>query len=89
MNNRHRLSNDIEKKVKRMKKADKDRPTLFGQTIFLGTLGLVFILPIIAGAYLGRWIDSRLAGYSIRWTLSLIFLGLIIGGVNAYLMFRE
>ena len=89
MNDRQRLSSDIEKKVERMKKADKDRPTLFGQTIFLGTLGLVFVLPIIAGAYLGRWIDGKMAGYSIRWTLSLIILGIIIGGVNVYLMFRE
>jgi ATP synthase protein I len=47
------------------------------------------VLPVVAGAYLGRWLDSLLAGYSIRWTLSMIFLGVIIGAVNVYLFIRE
>jgi ATP synthase protein I len=89
MTYRRRLSDDVERQVKRMKKADKERPTLFAQTIFLGTLGLVFVLPVIAGAYLGRWLDGLVAGYSVRWTLSLLFLGIIVGAINVYLMMRE
>lgn len=89
MTYRKRLSDDVERQVKRMKKAEKERPTLFAQTIFLGTLGLVFVLPVIAGAYLGRWLDSLVAGYSVRWTLSLLFLGIIVGAINVYLMMRE
>jgi ATP synthase protein I len=89
MTYRRRLSDDVERQVKRMKKAEKERPTLFAQTIFLGTLGLVFVLPVIAGAYLGRWLDSLVVGYSVRWTLSLLFLGIIVGGINVYLMMRE
>jgi len=72
-----------------MKKAERERATLMSQTIFIGTLGLVFVLPVVAGAYLGRWLDSLLAGYSIRWTVSLILLGVIIGMINVYLMIRE
>ncbi len=30
-----------------------------------------------------------LAGYSMRWTLSLIFLGLVVGGINVWLMIRD
>ncbi|WP_136805214.1 AtpZ/AtpI family protein [Desulfosediminicola flagellatus] len=89
MNDRKRLSKDVERQVKRMKKADKERHTVLAQTIFLGTLGLVFVLPVVAGAYLGRWLDGMVRGYSIRWTLSLLFLGVIAGGFNAYLMIRE
>lgn len=89
MTYRKRLSDDVERQVKRMKKAEKERPTLFAQTIFLGTLGLVFVLPVIAGVYLGRWLDSLVAGYSMRWTLSLLFLGIIVGAINVYLMMRE
>lgn len=89
MTERKKLSEDVEKQVKRMKKAEKDRGTVLAQTIFLGTLGLVFVLPIVAGAYLGRWIDSGIDGYSMRWTLSLVFLGLIVGGMNVYLLIRE
>lgn len=89
MNDRRQLSNDIERQVKRKKKAEKERPTLLAQTIFLGTLGLVFVLPVVAGAYLGRWLDGMLAGYSVRWTLSLLFLGVVVGATNVYLMIRE
>jgi ATP synthase protein I len=72
-----------------MQQADRDRPTLLAQTAVIGTLGLLFVLPVVAGAYLGRWLDSLAAGYSIRWTLSMIFLGVIIGAINVYFFIRE
>ena len=72
-----------------MRQAERDRLTLLAQTAYIGILGLLFVLPVVAGAYLGRWLDSLLAGYSIRWTLSMIFLGVIIGAVNVYLFIRE
>lgn len=84
---------DLKKRVdlqsKRIKDAEEQRPSLFSQTVFIGTLGLLFVLPLVGGAYLGQWLDSLAAGYSIRWTMSLIFLGLICGGVNVYLFIRE
>lgn len=89
MNEHQRLRDDVERQVRRMKKAERERPTLLAQTVFLGTLGLVFVLPVVAGAYLGRWIDDMLAGYSMRWTLSMMFLGVVIGAVNVYLLVRE
>lgn len=89
MNDRDRLRSDVERQVKRMKRAEKERHTLMAQTVFLGTLGLVFVLPVIAGAYLGSWIDGMLEGYSMRWTLSLMFLGIVIGAFNVYLLVRE
>lgn len=89
MNDRKQLQDDVEQQIKRMKKAEKERPTVLAQTIFLGTLGLVFVLPVVAGAYLGRWLDSMAAGYSMRWTLSLLFVGVIVGGVNVYLLIRD
>jgi ATP synthase protein I len=52
-------------------------------------LGLLFVLPVIGGAYLGRWIDGLLEGYSVRWTLSMIFLGVVMGAINVYLFIRE
>jgi len=30
-----------------------------------------------------------LEGYSMRWTLSLIFLGIVIGAINVYYFVRE
>jgi ATP synthase protein I len=84
-----RLHNQVEQQAKRLQRAERERPTLLAQTVYLGTLGLVFVLPVIVGAYLGVWLDDQLTGYSLRWTLSLIFLGLVVGAVNVWLMIRE
>ena len=84
MDNGERLRHNIEKQAKRMVQAEKDRPTLLAQTVFLGTLALMFVLPVVAGAYLGHWIDSQLSGYSYRWTVSLLVTGLFVGGINVY-----
>jgi len=87
--NHERLREQIDAQVRRMDKAQRERATLLSQTVYIGVLGLVFVLPLIGGAYLGRWLDSLVAGYSIRWTLSMIFLGLVVGAVNVYLLVRE
>ena len=83
------LRERVIRQARRMKQAEHDRRTLLAQTIYIGTLGLVFVLPVVGGAYLGRWLDSLVAGYSMRWTLSLIFLGVVVGGFNVYLLIRE
>ena len=83
------LRKQLERQAERMKKAERDRPTLFGQTVYIGTLGLMFVLPVIAGAYLGKWLDTLVAGYSIRWTVSLILVGVFVGGMNVYLYIKE
>jgi ATP synthase protein I len=83
------LRRAVEQQAKRMQKAEHERPTLIGQTVFLGTLGLLFVLPVVGGAYLGTWLDSLVSGYSTRWTVSLILLGVFVGGLNVYLFVRE
>ena len=83
------LAKRVEQQAQRMKRAERERPTVLAQTVYLGSLGLMFILPVVAGAYLGHWLDGKLAGYSMRWTLSLLFLGIVIGGFNAYWLIRS
>ncbi len=87
--NDERLRKAVEQQVKRMKRADRERSSLLAQSVYLGTLALLFLLPVIAGAYLGNWLDNMAEGYSTRWTLGLIMLGLIIGAVNVYMFIRE
>lgn len=89
MDNEQRLKKQIERQTKRMKQAEREKPTLLAQTSFLGVLGLVFVLPIVAGAYLGHWLDKQLAGYSVHWTISLVLLGILVGATNVYLLLRE
>ena len=89
MDNQHKLQQQVERQARRMKQAEQDRPTLIGQTIYVGTLGLMFVLPVVGGAYLGRWIDGMASGYSIRWTISLILIGVFIGMFNVYYLIKE
>jgi ATP synthase protein I len=89
VNEQRDLRKQVERRVKRMRKAERERPTLLAQTTYVGTLGLVFVLPVVAGAYLGHWLDSRLSGYSTFWTLSLLAVGVGIGAMNVYLLIRS
>lgn len=88
MQNGERLREKIEKQAKRMAQAEKERPTLLAQTVFLGTLALLFALPVVGGVYFGRWIDVQIAGYSYRWTISLLLSGVFVGAINVYLYIR-
>ena len=89
MNQRNEMRQHIERQAKRMKKAEDERPTLIAQTVYAGMLGLLFVLPMVVGAYLGHWLDKQASGYSVSWTISLILLGIVIGGVNVYLFIRD
>jgi ATP synthase protein I len=83
------LRKAVEREAGRLRRAERERSRLIAQTVYLGSLALMFVVPVVAGAYLGRWIDGMFAGYSIRFTVSLIVLGVGIGAVNVYLFVRE
>ena len=89
MKNHDELKQRVSKQVDRMQQADKDRPTLLAQTAYLGMLGLLLVVPVIVGAYLGRWLDGLVEGYSMRWTLSLINAGVVVGAFNVYRFIKE
>ena len=89
MKSENQLKDEVAKQIRRMQQAERDRPTLLKQTVYLGTLGLLFVVPVIVGAYVGRWLDSLSSGYSMRWTLSLIVLGVGVGVVSVYVNVKE
>lgn len=84
-----RLKASVEMQAGRIRKAQRARRTLLANTIYLGTLGLIFVLPVIVGAYLGNWLDNRIKGYSFSWTVTLIVLGVFVGAIDVYLFVRE
>lgn len=89
MDEHEKLRRSIERQAKRMEQAERDRSTLLSQTAFLGVLALLLVVPIILGAYLGRWLDTLSEDYSIHWTISLIIVGVMVGIFNVYLFVRE
>jgi ATP synthase protein I len=89
VNDMGRLRKEVERQAERMRQAEADRPTLLAQAAYLGTLGLLLAIPMVAGAYLGRWLDERAAGYSMSWTLGMLALGLCVGVVNVWLFVQR
>lgn len=89
MKSKNELKKSIQKDIDKLEKAKKERTTALAQTIYLGTVGIIFILPVIIGAYLGVWLDNKLKGFSISWTISLIIVGVFIGAMNVYLFIKE
>lgn len=83
------LRKKVERQARRMKKAERERPNLISQTVYIGTLGLLFVLPVVGGAYLGNWLDNLVQDYSARWTVSLIITGVCVGAFNVYLFIKE
>jgi ATP synthase protein I len=83
-----RLKDSVQLQAGRIRKAERERRTLLANTIYLGTLGLIFVLPVIAGAYLGNWLDNRMNGYSFSWTITLIVIGVFIGAMDVYFFVR-
>ncbi|QFY41683.1 AtpZ/AtpI family protein [Candidatus Methylospira mobilis] len=82
MNHRNRLIERTRLDIERLERKERKPATWAGMLFYGGTLGLLFTVPLVAGAYLGRWLDTLVPGYSVRWTLSLILLGIAVGIYN-------
>ncbi len=87
--NYKKLDDAVKRDQERREKAERERSTLMQATRILGVFGFMVILPMVAGAYIGHWLDGLAEGYSVRWTVGMIILGLVIGGYNAYLSLRN
>lgn len=82
-----RLRRTLARQARRLREAR--RAGLLGLLVTGGTAGLLLVVPLVLGAYLGRWLDEQAPGYSVRWTVNLILLGLAVGVYNVYLFFKE
>lgn len=87
--NDEKWRNKVGRDATRFRIAEREQRSLLAQTVFLGTLSALFLVPLIGSAYLGRWLDSLSEGYSVRWTINLIVLGLAFGVFNVYLFIRK
>lgn len=81
------LRQALTRQIRRLREAR--RAGLVGVLLTGGTAGLLLVVPLVLGAYLGRWIDARAPGYSVGWTVNLILLGLAIGAWNVYRFFKD
>lgn len=52
----------------------------------IGSVGWLFVLPTVGGAYLGWWLDGKYRQSQHSWTLTCLLSGL---GVGFYLLYRQ
>ncbi len=79
-----KFSQMIESKEKRRlkEKGKSKRGVLYGLGMF-GLVGWSVVVPTLAGALLGFWLDKRFHGTQ-SWTLTFLLIGLIIGCISAW-----
>ncbi len=83
------LSGQVEKKVARRLKARRTRNqgVFFGLGMF-GLVGWTIAIYTILGIILGSWLDRRWP-LDFSWTLTLLFIGLIAGLLNAWRWIKQ
>jgi ATP synthase protein I len=87
--NMEQWSKEVEaKQDRKLKKlAEKDRGLWFGLGMF-GLIGWAVAIPTLMGTAAGLWLD-KVYPQGFSWTLSLLFLGVVIGCLNAWLWVKR
>ena len=84
-----RFRSDVARKAERKRQAagEQDRGVWFSLGLF-GLVGWSIAIPTLLGVALGVWIDTRWPS-RISWTLTLLFVGVVVGCINAWYWIRQ
>ncbi len=78
------LVKEIERERERRSRWEREGDMSVGRRLAqIGVLGWIFVIPTLAGLFLGRWLDASL-GTGIFWSAPLMIVGLCIGGWTAW-----
>ena len=84
-----RFSREIEAAGRKLLAGRRARPTAWRYAALLGAGGWLLVVPVVGGAYLGRWLDGRHDSGGQSWTLTLILVGLGVGVYNFWSYYRR
>lgn len=73
----------IDGSVENYKASKKKRREFWKYLSRTTVIGWLFVIPVVAGAYLGRYLDRRLST-EISWTVTLIAIGIAVGIYNVW-----
>jgi ATP synthase protein I len=78
------FSRQVGQKARRRLRAQREagHSIWFGLGMF-GLIGWSIAVPTLAGIALGVWIDRHWPG-QVSWTLTLLFVGIVLGCINAW-----
>lgn len=83
------FSEKVEKSAEELMKARREKSRFWHYAQMLGVGGWLFVIPVVAGAYIGRYMDRKLGG-EISWTITLIIIGIAVGCYNIwYFLLRK
>ncbi|MEO6407545.1 MAG: AtpZ/AtpI family protein [Burkholderiaceae bacterium] len=79
-----RLAEQVGAKAARKLRARRDgAPGVWSGLGMMGLIGWSVVVPTVAGAALGIWLDARHPG-THPWSLALLMAGLVLGCLNAW-----
>ncbi|MHA1550048.1 MAG: AtpZ/AtpI family protein [Alphaproteobacteria bacterium] len=81
---KNKLTKIIEKKVSRRVRAKKEHNNNWRMTSFFGLIGFSIVIPLAGLIWLGTYLDKTYPNAPVSWTMIGIFVGLIVGGYNAW-----
>lgn len=84
-----KLRQSISSDLKKHQNFEREKQSVLAQSVFLGTIGVVIVTPIVAGAYFGLWLDDQYKTFSFSWTISFIIIGVVVGVFNAIYFVKE
>ena len=83
-----RMVRQVESRQASALRAERHRKDVWAPIAILGFVGWSVVVPTLAGAALGAWIDHRWPDrYS--WTLMLLIAGLALGCLNVWMRIRR
>ncbi|MEW6585839.1 MAG: AtpZ/AtpI family protein, partial [Nitrospirota bacterium] len=84
------FSDNIEKSAKNLLRGRKEGYTFWHYAYVLGIGGWLLAIPIVGGAYLGKYLDGKIGSGGISWTLTCILIGIAMGIYNVwYFLMRK
>lgn len=78
----------IEDSVKSYKTSKSQKREFWQHLSRVTVAGWLFVIPVIAGAYLGRYLDKEHVA-NISWTITFIVIGIAVGIYNVWHFINE
>jgi ATP synthase protein I len=88
-NDKNSLAEPVRLERARRERWAREGERSLGQNLaWVGALGWLVVTPMLIGIFVGRWIDATW-GTGIFWTVSLLFLGVVVGCALAWRRMHE
>ena len=79
---KRKLTREVEKSAAEISRSRREKG-FWHYASLIGVGGWLFVLPVVAGAYLGNFLDKRVH-QGISWTITCILLGFALGAYNVW-----